>query len=461
MATDQTEPFKSVQELDNANLDRTVDPLTRVIGVMGKNGSQAWEYISSNQNHLLVSGTFAATATTSPLSADSSKVSAIQGDAGLLHVSAFVGDAGTFRVSAIGGTAGDRTLVDGTTQTISATLTPISTSPATTTAGLVVNSYAPDAGKFRVSAIGGTAGDHTIVDGTTQTISATFTPISTSPAETVAGLVVNTFQDDADELHVSAIIGQSLSATAQNFIVSAVAGDAGTFHTSAFVDSGSISARSGDANQMHVSTVQGDAGLLHVSVVGTLTVNTQATVSAFINQGTVSAYSPDASLFRVSGIGTFTTNGISANQQLSAVLLGGTANIGDVSAVQGDSGQLHVSASIFPDTTGGLTIFSNFNVSTSQNIKSTGGAVYGWYAWNMDKNPAYINLYNTSGATNVGVDTIQVQIALAASAAANVFTPIGLKGFTAGISVAAVSGAVSTSNSPPAASAVGINLFYK
>lgn len=106
-------------------------------------------------------------------------------------------------------------------------------------------------------------------------------------------------------------------------------------------------------------------------------------------------------------------------------------------------------------------MFSGFNVSTSQNIKSTGGAVYGWYAWNMDKNPAYVNLYNTSGAINVGVDAIQVQIALPASAAANVFTPIGLKGFTAGISVAAVSGAVSTSNSPPAASAVGINLFYK
>lgn len=67
-------------------------------------------------------------------------------------------DAGLFRVSSIGGTAGDRTLVDGTTQTISATLTPISASPANTTAGLVTNSFQFDSGKHLVSAKQGDAG---------------------------------------------------------------------------------------------------------------------------------------------------------------------------------------------------------------------------------------------------------------------------------------------------------------
>jgi len=321
------------------------------------------------------------TATTSPLSADSSRVSVVQGDAGIahvsafqidagnLHVSAFAGDAGLFRVSAIGGTAGDRTLVDGTTQTISATLTPISASPATTTAGLVVNSYAPDAGKFRVSAIGGTTGDHTIVDGTTQTISATFTPISAAPAETVAGLVTNTFQDDADELHVSAFVGNSLSATADNFRVSSL--------------------------------------------------------------------SPDAGLFRISGVGTFTTTGLSANQQISAVLLGGTANIGDVSAIvtnslsatadnfrvsslNQDANFMHVSGfspdaslfrvssfeSVVAVNTGGASIFYTSTATASQvsTVKNTAGRLYGYHFGNPAGVDQYVQIFDTSGGATAGTD---------------------------------------------------------
>lgn len=156
MATDTIAPFKSEQELQNANLDRSVDPLTMVRGIMGKNGSQSWEYLSSNANHLLVSGSIVTT--TAPLSADSSKVSAIQGDAGLLHTSAYASDAGLFRVSAIGGTSRDGTIVDGTTQTISATLTPVSAKPGSTIQGLVINANVTDANQMHVSTVQGDAG---------------------------------------------------------------------------------------------------------------------------------------------------------------------------------------------------------------------------------------------------------------------------------------------------------------
>ena len=80
------------------------------------------------------------------------RVSAFSQDGNQVHVSALSPDASMFRVSAIGGTSGDHTLVDGTTQTISATLTPVSASPAGTVQGLVTNNQSYDAGKFRISA---------------------------------------------------------------------------------------------------------------------------------------------------------------------------------------------------------------------------------------------------------------------------------------------------------------------
>lgn len=226
----------SIEEIENWNLDRTVDPLTKVTGIMGKN-SGTWNYLRADSSGQLAvssgdAGNFrvsalGVTVNTSPLSADSSSVSAKQQDANNLHVSAFSNDAGLMRVSALG-------------------------------------------------------------------VSVTSTPLS--------------------------------------------------------ADSSAISAKSNDAGTMRVSAINSisalspDAALFRVSGIGTFTVNTQPTVSAFINQGTVSAYSPDASLFRVSGIGTFTTTGLSANQQISALLLGGTANIGFVSARSDDAGLTRISA---------------------------------------------------------------------------------------------------------------------
>lgn len=204
---------------------------------------------------------------------DSGSVSAKQSDAVNLNVSAKSGDAGTFRVSAVGGTAGDNTIVDGTTQTISATLTPISASPANTAAGLVTNDFQFDAGKLLTSAK----------------------------------------QGDAGLLHVSAFVDNgsvsAKSSDAGTLLVSAKQGDGANLRVSAIVDNGSVSARSGDANQVHVSAVQGDAGLLHVSVVGTLTVSSHEVkqsdaaslrVSAILDSGSVSAKSADATQLHVS-----------------------------------------------------------------------------------------------------------------------------------------------------------------
>lgn len=280
-----SEQAGSLSEIQNLMRDTSVSPATSVIGVMAKNASSGWQYLSAANNYLLVSGSFSTTG----ISANQ------QISAQLLGGTAFIGD---------------------------------------------VSSLSPDASLFRVSAIG--------------------------------SILSANQQISAQLLGGTAFIGD----------VSALSPDAGLFRISSFPDSGSISAKSGDANQLHVSSVQGDAGLQHVS-----------------------------SYFGV-------------------------------------------------DTTGQWSIGRLSNLSSSGNVKSSAGVIYGYYAYNTTTIPAYINFTNTSGAINVGTDSVLLKVMLPASAAANVGFPGGLKGFTAGIGVYGVSSILDASSSPVATSAVGINVFY-
>lgn len=182
--------------------------------------------------------------TSSPLSADSSSVSAIQDDAGKLRVSSIGGsfslsaDASGNRVSALSNDADQ----------------------------LRTSSLSKDAGLFRVSAIGGTAGDNILVDGSDQTVSAKLIQVSASVSSSFNTLLTRITSYDAANAHISAYQG-------------------GSWTLSAFLNEGSVSAKSTDANQLHVSAVQGDAGLLRVSSIGA----TSQYVSAFIDNGSVSA----------------------------------------------------------------------------------------------------------------------------------------------------------------------------
>ena len=376
--SDDNKRQHSVDDINNWNLNRNVDPPTAVRGLLGYNSSQAYEYVSSNANHLLVSGTF--NATSSPLSADSSSVSAKQGDAGLLRTSAIQGDAGLLRISAIG--------VSVSTSPLSADSSSISAKQDSAT-NLNVSAKSLDAGLLRTSSI--------IDSG------------SISAKNQDANFMhVSGFSPDAGLLRISAIQAAGLSSVgAASFGVSAAQNDAGALHASAFVDGGSISAKSADANQLHVSSVQGDAGL----------------------------------------------------QRTSAISVDATNLV--VSAVQKDSALLRVSASLFPDTTGGLTIFNTLSVSASQSVKGSAGALYGYYLYNTDTKPNYVKFYNVSGASNIGTDAILLEVCLPASAAANMEYPHGLAGFTNGINITATSGRPADNTALPAASSVGAVLFYK
>jgi len=123
-------------------------------------------------------------------------------------------------------------------------------------------------------------------------------------------------QSDAEDLRTSAIQGD-----AANFRTSAVQGDAALLRMSALgVNIADIS--NDAADDFRVSTIQGDAVNHNIS-------------AKSLDAGTflVSSIQGDAGLLRISTVGST----LSANQQISARLLGGTSFIGNVSAKNADA----------------------------------------------------------------------------------------------------------------------------
>ncbi|KKL04533.1 hypothetical protein LCGC14_2615120, partial [marine sediment metagenome] len=299
-----------------------------------------------------------------------------------------------------------------------------------------VSSRSDDAAFFRISAIGGTAGDSVLVDGLDQTLSAIFVSsrsvdFSGLNLSATPQLMVRPGTEDASELRISAFgpISASQSLSARNLEGTAFIGN--------------------------VSAKNSDAAFLRVSALVPATVAVSGTVSAhLLGQPVMVAESSPVTRVSADILGGSIDNASFAATQTDA------ANL-DVSAKSNDAGTMRVSASLYPDTVGGLTVHRSLSVSASQNIKSTPGAIYGYYAYNFDSEPSYLKLYNVSGAVNLGTDIPIITIAIPASAAANMQFSNGLKGFTAGIGVAATSGVPDDNTALPAASAVGLNLFYK
>lgn len=510
----------SVDEINNWNLDRNVDPATKVTGIMGKTSAGVWEYALLQDSRLMVSGInvsiSGASLSTAPLSADSSSISAKQSDSANLLVSAVIRDDGTItkflgRVSAIG---------------VSVTTSPLSADSSQ------ISALQNDGSKLRVSAVLVDDASTTKFLGRVSAIGSASSPLSADSSQ------ISALQGDAGKLHVSAYLSDD--ATISKFLgrVSAVGG--------------STVSLSADAVGNRVSAFQTDAGLLHVSSYWAQRLDAA--------NDTISAVQEDAGLLRVSAVGVSVVGGISANQQLSAQLLGGTAYIGSVSAylndnptitnyigrvsavntltvssheikqsdasslrisntadnasinnvsaksiaastmlvsasqgsaeqlrvssvqsdaglqhtsgycatatqfvvsaAQGDAGILRVSADLFCDTVGSMTAFRSVSLSASQAIKATAGSIYGYYLWNTTTVPQYIKFTNTSGAINVGTDVPVFMAMVPASAAANVEFGHGIKGFTAGIGIHATSAVADSATTPAAASAVGGTIFY-
>ncbi|MCK4522413.1 MAG: hypothetical protein KAU20_07610, partial [Nanoarchaeota archaeon] len=156
-----------------------------------------------------------------------------------------------------------------------------------------------DAGQFRVSAVGGTAGDNTFVDGEDQLVSANLvvSARSVSPTSANKGVVVAALSPDAQYFRVSATETSPVTTVSSHLL------------------GGSIDNTSFEATQ-------DDAGLLRVSAMG---VDIADVSNSDAGDFRTSAIQGDAANLRISAINT-----LSANESVSAVLLGGTANVGSV-----------------------------------------------------------------------------------------------------------------------------------
>lgn len=334
-------------------------------------------------------------------------VSAMQSDAGQLLVSAHNSDAGLLRVSTIGGGASTSNdiLVDGVDNTISARILQVSAAISSNMNGLVVNAQNRDsATNFRVSAFAAGTG-------------------FLSANQQISAVLLGGTANIGD---VSALVSNSLSATANNFSVSAVAGDAGTFRVSAILAAGVSS--SGAAN-FGVSAAQIDAGVLHTS--------------AFVDSGSVSARSGDANQVHVSAT------------QLDAGLLLTSAKQGDASLLRTSSFQ-----SVVTTNTGAASIYFTSSGATSQvsTVKSTAGRLYGYHLGNPAGVDQYLQVFNTSGGATAGTDTpaLTLYVPTLGGATNAVAGGIGAA-FSNGIQIIGTS----TANGQTiGASAMRVNLFY-
>lgn len=388
-------------------------------------------------------------------------------------VSAYSPDAALFRVSSIGGSLS--LSADASGNRVSAV--------QEDAANLMVSAKSQDAALFRVSAVGGTAGDNTLVDGTTHTISATITPVSAKPGSTIGGLVTNINSYDAAQAHVSSYQGGSwtLSAFLNEGSVSARQGDypwsvSGNVSTainegtnflgnvsttiknyplvvsgtiSAFINQGTVSAAGGSLSAL---LKEGTAFVGQVSAAGGQLSATLKEGTAFVGQ--VSAKVTDAANFLVSA------KSDSAGQLRVSAFSDSAATL-NVSAKSDSAALFRVSADLIANTTGALSVFRSINLSASQAVKATAGSLYGYYLANTDTKFNYVKFYNTSAAINVGTDTPILTVPLPPSAAANMEFPHGLVGFTNGIGIVSLSAIADNATTSSPASAVVGNIFYK
>lgn len=427
-------------DLMSWNTDRDVEPVVMTRGIMYKTGG-VWYFwngqsISDDAGLMRVSAVGGSTVS---LSAD-----AIGN-----RVSAFSNDAGLMRVSAVGGS----------TVSLSADAAGNRVSAVQADAvNLRISAFSDDAALMRVSAVGVTVTGAISANQSLSALNLEGTAFI-GQVSCAGGLVSATMKEG------SAFIGQ----------VSAILKDNATNATYL----GRVSAITTTELLVSAHEVkQSDAASLRVSALG-VTLATAQALSATCKEGTSFIGQVSATLKAgTASIGLVSATlkeGTAFVGQVSAILKdNATTNtyLGRTSSIQGDAanqqtscksndaGTLRTSSYLPNDTVGGLTVFQTLSISASQNVKSTAGALYGYYLYNTDTKPNYVKIYNVSAAANIGTDTPILTICLPASAAANAWFGQGLKGFTAGINITATSGRPLDNTALPAASAVGGNIFY-
>lgn len=156
-------------------------------------------------------------------------------------------------------------------------------------------------------------------------------------------------------------------------------------------------------------------------------------------------------------------SGSEAQVDVVAALPAGDNNIGNVDIASAiPTGTNTIGAvNVKPTTSGGLAIFRSLDVDeTEEEIKSSGGQLYGWYLFNAAASTRYVKFYNaTAASVIVGTTTPVLTIPVPAGSAANVEYTNGIA-FDTAITVAATTGVADADTGAPSANDVVVNIFY-
>jgi hypothetical protein len=438
----------STGDLENWNTDRSGDYAVMLRGQLNKS-SAAEFWIDDGYSRSYDAGLCR-------VSAVGGSTVSLSADAVGNRVSAFSDNAATFRVSALG---------------VTATMSPLSADSSAISAkqqdaaNLRVSAYSDDASKFRVYVVSGSTGVSANQQLSCMNLEGT-AHIGQVSAAIIDDATINKFfgrisaiSEGANLCRVSVITGSMISATLKD----------GTANIGSVSVIGACSATMKEGTAF-IGQISCAGGL--VSATNKEGTSFIGQVSAILKDNPVNAtYLGRVSVVNASAIG----EGTAFIGQVSAILKDNATTatyLGRVSTIQGDAvnqnvscksndaGTMRTSAYLPVDTVGQITAFRSLSLSASQAVKAAAGAVHGYYLWNTTTVPQYVKMTNTSGAINVGTDVPVFMAMLPASAAANVWFGQGIKGFTAGIGVHASSAVADNATTPAAASAVGGVIFY-
>jgi hypothetical protein len=109
-----------------------------------------------------------------------------------------------------------------------------------------------------------------------------------------------------------------------------------------------------------------------------------------------------------------------------------------------------------------VSVFRSVDLDESEeDVKVTGGEVYGWHIFNDSAGSLFVRLYNATAAnTTVGTTTPVLTIGVGAGQQSNVVLDRPIE-FTTAICAAATTGPGDSDTGAPGASECQINLFYK
>lgn len=141
---------------------------------------------------------------------------------------------------------------------------------------------------------------------------------------------------------------------------------------------------------------------------------------------------------------------------------------------EGDAGAARMTldrkqiTTVQPHTAGGVSIFRSLDLDeTEEDIKTSAGQLYGFYAFNASTSIRYLKFYNaTAASVTVGSTAPVLTIPIPAATSGGVgmvFAPCSANGipFDTAISAAATTGLADADTGAPSANDVVLNAFYK